>query len=61
MPGYTVAATMLRMFGDGLTHAMPVSSNQSSRRQFFIGTTVRSAPIPASPLNSRASSPIVIP
>ena len=40
------------MFGDGLTHARPVSSNQSSRRQFFIGTTVRSAPIVFSPLNS---------
>ena len=45
MPGYSVAATRLRMFGDGLTHGRPVSSNQSSRRQFFIGTTVRSAPI----------------
>jgi hypothetical protein len=30
---------MFRMFGDGLAHARPVASNQSSRRQFFIGTT----------------------
>ena len=52
---------MLRMFGDGFTQARPVASNQSSRRQFFIGTTSRSAPMFFSPLNSRASSPIVSP
>ena len=52
---------MLRMFGDGLIHGSAVSSNQSSRRQFFIATTVRSAPILFSALNSFASSPSVIP
>ena len=61
MPGYSVAATRLRMLGDGFTQARPVSSNHSSRRQFFIGTTVRSAPIFSSALNSRASSPSVRP
>ena len=61
MPGYSVAATMFRMFGDGFTHGRPVSSNHSSRRQFFIGTTVSSAPILNSSLTSRASSPIVSP
>ena len=49
------------MFGDGLIHGRPVSSNHSSRRQFCIATTVRSAPIFFSPLNSLASSPIVRP
>ena len=46
------------MLGDGLTHGRPVSSNQSSRRQLRICTTVRSAPIWFSPLNSFASSPM---
>ncbi len=42
------------MFGDGLIHGRPVSSNHASRRQFRIATTVRSAPIFFSPLNSFA-------
>ncbi len=49
------------MFGDGLIHASPVSSNHASRTQRSAGTTVRSAPILRSSLNSRASSPIVRP
>ena len=49
------------MFGDGLIHGSPVASNHWSRRQFFSGTTVRSAPILFSALNSFASSPSVMP
>ena len=49
------------MFGDGLIHGAPVSSNHQSRRQRGICTTVSFAPILRSPLNSRASSPIVSP
>ena len=49
------------MFGDGLTHVRPVSSNQLSRSQCFISTTVRSAPIFFSALKSSASSPSVMP
>ncbi len=49
------------MFGDGITHGRPVSSQYISRRQPPSGTTSRSAPMPNASLNSRASSPIVIP
>ena len=49
------------MFGDGITHGRPVSSKYISRRQPSIGTTSSAAPMPNSSLNSRASSPIVMP
>ena len=61
IPGYSAAAFMLRIFGDGLIHGSVVSSNHSSRRQFLIATTVRSAPMWFSALNSLASSPSVRP
>ena len=46
--------------GDGAIQAMPVSPNLSPRRQPFIDTTRKSAPILFSALNIRASSPSVI-
>src|SRR5436190_21555942 len=49
------------MFGEGFTHGRPVSSYQSSRRQFSRGITVRLTLILFSSLNSFANSPIVMP
>ena len=49
------------MFGDGITHGSPVSSKYIDRRQPSIGTTSSAAPMPKCSLNSRASSPIVMP
>ena len=49
------------MFGEGITQGRPVASKYMSRRQPSIGITSRSAPMPNSSLNSRASSPMVIP
>ena len=61
MPGYSVAASRFRMFGEGAIHGSASSSNHAARRQPFIGMTVKSAPTPRSSLNNRASSPIVSP
>ncbi len=54
------------MFGEGATHGSPVSSKCMPPCQPSISTTVRSAGVPAasatnSALNSRASSPTVMP
>ena len=50
-----------RMLGDGGIHGSPVSGNNIARFQPFIGTTVSSAPIRSSALNSCANSPMVNP
>ena len=60
-PGYSAASFRLRMFGEGSTHIAPVESYQSPRSQPRIGTTVRSASIFFSSLNSLANSPMVMP
>src|ERR1019366_2728197 len=61
MPGYRIAPGKLRIFGEGLVHGSPVSSNHIPRCQFSTWITVRSALQLRSTLHIRASSPIVIP
>jgi hypothetical protein len=59
MPGYSVASLSERIFGDGLIHVCPVSSNHIDRDQFSILMTRRSAPIFRSAFIICPSSPIV--
>jgi hypothetical protein len=49
------------MFGDGITHGSAVASAYMSRVHPSILTTSSAAPIAKCSLNSRASSPIVMP
>ena len=49
------------MFGDGLTHGSPVSSNHCRRSQPSSGTTVSFTGILRSAAAMRANSPIVMP
>ena len=56
-----MAVSSVGMFGDGMTHGKSVASEYISRRQPSIFTTSSDAPIAKCSLNSRASSPMVIP
>jgi hypothetical protein len=49
------------MLGEGATQGSPVRSNAAPRSQPRSSTTRSRAPMPNASLNSRASSPIVMP
>lgn len=58
---YSDRASASRRLGDIGTQPSPVSPYRIARRYCAIGTTTKSAPIPSRSLNSRASSPTVMP